>query len=208
MATTANYGWTKPTVLGDVGAWGTIANTLFDAVDTEVKARQTQAAAAQTDATTALVDILETANAPIDVSSCSVLLSPSAWAAAAAGQTDGSLNLLGSGAAGPIFAVVSIPQMPVGLRITAINSRIRADDANCSVIVKLCKRAFTAGGPTIIAQHTVTNTGAGVRVTTTTGSLTEDIVANTVYYWHVTFQRTSGTGVTSLESLQLTITRP
>ncbi len=53
MANTANYGWPKPTVGGDVGSWGTIANTLFDSVDTEVKNRQNEAAAAQTTANAA-----------------------------------------------------------------------------------------------------------------------------------------------------------
>lgn len=39
MATTANYGWTKPAVEGDVGAWGGILNTFFmDAADTALKA--------------------------------------------------------------------------------------------------------------------------------------------------------------------------
>lgn len=34
MATTTNYGWTKPDVGGSTGAWGGILNSLFDAVDT------------------------------------------------------------------------------------------------------------------------------------------------------------------------------
>jgi hypothetical protein len=34
MATTTNYGWTLPTNGGDSGAWGTILNTLLQAVDT------------------------------------------------------------------------------------------------------------------------------------------------------------------------------
>jgi len=33
MALTTNYGWTKPDVGGSTGAWGSILNTLFDAVD-------------------------------------------------------------------------------------------------------------------------------------------------------------------------------
>lgn len=33
MAVTTNYGWTIPTVGGDSGAWGTILNTLFNAID-------------------------------------------------------------------------------------------------------------------------------------------------------------------------------
>lgn len=36
MATTTNYGWTKPDVGGSTGAWGGILNNLFDAVDTAV----------------------------------------------------------------------------------------------------------------------------------------------------------------------------
>lgn len=36
--TTTNYGWTLPTVGGDSGAWGTVLNTLIQAVDTALKA--------------------------------------------------------------------------------------------------------------------------------------------------------------------------
>lgn len=37
MAVTANYGWTIPTVGGDTGAWGTVANNLYIAVDAALK---------------------------------------------------------------------------------------------------------------------------------------------------------------------------
>lgn len=37
MATTTNYGWTKPTVGGDTGAWGTILNAALDAADASLK---------------------------------------------------------------------------------------------------------------------------------------------------------------------------
>ena len=46
MADTTNYGWTKPTVAGDTGAWGTILNTALDDIDTDLKAVSDVASAA------------------------------------------------------------------------------------------------------------------------------------------------------------------
>lgn len=51
MATTTNYGWTKPTVGGDNGTWGTIANALFDAVDAALKVVADATAAVQAELT-------------------------------------------------------------------------------------------------------------------------------------------------------------
>lgn len=51
MATTTNYGWTKPTVGGDNGTWGTIANALYDAVDAALKVVADAAAATQAELT-------------------------------------------------------------------------------------------------------------------------------------------------------------
>lgn len=36
MATTTNFGWTKPTVGGDSDTWGTVLNNAIDAVDAEL----------------------------------------------------------------------------------------------------------------------------------------------------------------------------
>jgi hypothetical protein len=55
MADTVNFGWTKPTVGGDTGAWGTILNTLFDDIDTDLEVIDDQA-----DATDAAVAALDT----------------------------------------------------------------------------------------------------------------------------------------------------
>lgn len=43
MANTTNFGWTKPTVGGDAGAWGTILNTLFDNADADLYTVKTTA---------------------------------------------------------------------------------------------------------------------------------------------------------------------
>ena len=51
MASTANYGWVKPTVGGDNATWGTILNTAWDDVDTDLKAVSDAAAAAQAELT-------------------------------------------------------------------------------------------------------------------------------------------------------------
>lgn len=46
MSLTTNYSWTKPTVGGDVGAWGTELNGSLDGIDTQMKTTDNKAAAA------------------------------------------------------------------------------------------------------------------------------------------------------------------
>lgn len=46
MADTANFGWTKPTVGGSAGTWGTELNTLFDDADSDLNTVKTTADAA------------------------------------------------------------------------------------------------------------------------------------------------------------------
>lgn len=54
MADTANYGWTKPTVGGDGGAWGGILNTLFDDIDADLNTLAATVSSVSTVASAAL----------------------------------------------------------------------------------------------------------------------------------------------------------
>lgn len=63
--TTANYGWTKPDVSGDTGAWGTLLNTIFDAVDTSLKAVSVVANAAVAKAGGTMTGLLKLKTASI-----------------------------------------------------------------------------------------------------------------------------------------------
>ena len=61
MATTPNFGWTLPTVGGDADTWGTVLNTLLDAVDAQVKANLNAATYA---APTGMLAAFDLASAP------------------------------------------------------------------------------------------------------------------------------------------------
>lgn len=52
--TTANYGFTKPEVQGSIGTWGGKVNTDLDDIDTAIKAREDEAAAAAATANAAM----------------------------------------------------------------------------------------------------------------------------------------------------------
>lgn len=56
---TTNYSFLKPIVgpAGDDDAWGGHVNTSLDSIDTQIKNRQNEAAAAQADATAALAAV-------------------------------------------------------------------------------------------------------------------------------------------------------
>lgn len=211
MALTTNYSWDKPTVLGDVGAWGTKLNVIFDSVDSQVKTVETSAAAgvaasavADAKAVVAQGDVLENANSPINVPAA-------AWAYSATGVGRSIVDFAGvdAGGAGAGGITLLVPvQLPVGLRITGFRFRGASQDANGSVAVSLRKRLFTAVSDTVVNTTTLTNNGAGADVTTTSSVFSEDVVADTEYFFLIVISRSSGLGIHSIRTLQLICTRP
>lgn len=59
MANTTNYGWAKPVVGGSTGAWGTLVNAIFDAIDSVLKTVSNAATSAQTNALKALDETIQ-----------------------------------------------------------------------------------------------------------------------------------------------------
>jgi hypothetical protein len=70
MSTTANYGWTKPTVAGDTDAWGGELNADLDAIDTALKAVSVVANAAVPNTGTGMIgrlDLLTSTTVHVDL---------------------------------------------------------------------------------------------------------------------------------------------
>lgn len=71
---TANYGWVPPDVAGSTGAWGALLNTIFNAVDTALKAVSDVANAALARAggtMTGLLNVKTASSARVDKGSVS-----------------------------------------------------------------------------------------------------------------------------------------
>lgn len=199
MATTANYGWTKPTVLGDVGAWGTIANTLFDAVDAQVKAIDIVAAGADAKAVVAQVDIVEIATITYHASEGTEIrgANPSTF------QPGPSTAVIPAGNPSSREIWYVLDGLCPGLRITSIYSRAqKATGINCILDVKLLY-ADGAGTSTLVsAGHSHTTSLA----TLTTAGINHDVVAGRRYYIVVFVQ--TDTGPATWYHVGLTVSRP
>lgn len=180
MALTTNYSWDKPVPGGDVGAWGTKLNTLFDAVDATVKLRQTEAATAQTAA-----DLAKTENLtfPPIAGGDGIGTLP----AASYQQTPPHGKTLFASGASDVDLLLPIRGLAVGMRITGFTSFGQLATGVNSPTVALISYSKAAGLTVISAGHAL---AAGLAQRTTSG-LTHDVVADTLYFFRV---RMSGAG--------------
>lgn len=171
MANTVNYGWAKPTVGGDTGAWGTILNAALDDIDTDLDAVSDAAVAAQAE-----VDALAT-----EVRS-QPLIKPVGisynWQVA----WDGNRHLarFHQGISPLIPLDIPLPHLRVGQRITGFSSRAYRENA-AEATVSLIRES--GGSVTVVSSgHTID----GTESTRSTTGLTHDVLADNAYCIRIT----------------------
>jgi hypothetical protein len=155
---TTNYGWDVPTVGGDVGAWGTILNTVFDDIDTDLKAAEDKA----DEANTFNLAGTRTIMAADGVGTGATFL-------------DGWLTMVGS--AGSLWRL-PLRDLREGQRITAFATHGLVS-SGVSLAVSLCYKDVAGTETVVSAGHTHTETSA---TTKTTSGLTHDVLADKSYY--------------------------
>lgn len=200
MATTANYGWTKPTVLGDVGAWGTIANTLFDAVDTQVKNRQNEAAQAQTDANIAKAELIAP---PMFHPLYSYFGTPSVnWSLG----TNGAIGGSGSGVQQDALTVILNPYLKVGQKIVTFNARGSSNLAACvgTATLYTFDDQFPSNQVNLGSVNFVTT---GTDTTVSPANFNHVVVANKQYILVISYNRSSGSGTLTWRWATLSLSR-
>lgn len=198
MAVTTNYGWTKPTVGGDSGAWGGIVNTVLDSIDAAVKARETEAAAALAAANVAKAENLSfpllftgtLGQAPV-----STLGSPTT-------SRNYQYVNFALGSSDQVLIVVPISGLTPGMRITGYKYR---GLKNCLLTVELLEIDTTGAATTVSSD---TSLGNGAEATITVGSLSKDVTADKHYMFRCSFVGTGVSGTNYVRWLQPTVTRP
>jgi hypothetical protein len=196
---TTNYAWDIPNVGGDGGSWGTVANVVFNAIDTQVKNRQNEAATAQADATKGLSETLALANALHQI------YGNVAW------EGVNYTGWLYSSAVGRItHQLTSATNMFMKLdglvpndRITAFTTYGSAGADYTTKTVELGYFSDTGSWTQITLGHTL---GTSNALQTTSGP-GHDVVANRAYYLKVVLSAPSSPSAT-LGPYQLTVTRP
>jgi hypothetical protein len=165
---TTNYGWTKPTVGGSANAWGTILNDLLDEVDADLDGVADAAAAAQTDADSALTLAGQVLGKRMNLH----------WSALSARPGTVSANGNYYQAAGS--EVTDIPvQLPDNATITALG--LTSDrNGGLATGVALYRADYLTGAATLIAS--TGRSAAGIGADEATG-LSEVVDNNTSYYY-------------------------
>lgn len=197
MADTTNYGWTKPTVSGSSGAWGTLLNTALDDIDTDLKAVSDAAAAAQADATATAAELVAW---PLIHGITGIDLVGDESGMVKNTAFNGGLKMgTGQSLASYIFPLTGLR---VGQRITGFKSKAQAPTGT-TVAVTL-QVVTDSDGVFATSSHTH---GTSLAVVETTG-IGYDVDPARSYIIVVTMQRTSGTNQPSLLWVQPIVTHP
>ena len=194
MADTANYGWTKPTVAGSSGAWGTLLNTALDDVDTDLKAVEDQADAAQADATEFGDELLAH---PMIHAAEFIDKTPNAGVTRNVGA---GIGLTMSTAQSVATLIVPL-RLRIGEQVTGFTSKGQAPTGTTVSVVL----AMVSDADIVIAQVSHTH-GTSLAEVSTTG-IGYAPTATVSVVMAVTIQRSSGTNIPSIMWIKPTVTR-
>lgn len=194
MADTTNYGWTKPTVSGSSGAWGTILNTALDDVDANLKTVENKADAAQADATEFGGELLAH---PLIHSAEFIDKTPNTGVTRNVGA---GIGLTMSTAQSVATLIVPL-RLRIGEKVTGFTSKGQAPTGT-TVSVAL---AMVSNGDIVTAQSSHSHGTSVAEVSTTGIGYAPTATVSVVMF--VTMQRTSGTGIPAIMWVKPTVER-
>lgn len=175
MATTTNFGWTKPTVDADVDTWGTILNDLFDDIDSVVA----PTASPRFTGTLTLGPVAATGSPKVQINSNSGTLAP---------PYTGDIHILGDDSGGGARVAVdgfnNGPQFLGRLAIGTRSSPTAGGVSSGSWLVGVFGRAYLStgysasqlGGMAVMGAETFSDSTAKTAVgiyTTASGSVAQ-----------------------------------
>jgi hypothetical protein len=172
MADTLNFGWTKPTVGGSSGSWGTELNQALDDIDADLEVVDDQIDAA--DAREVAFPLIFAYLLPFNAVKHAISGNLLNLGAAIAGGTEDDID----------YAIDVRP----GQRITGFKSYAREASAATAITVSLCYYDNTGALTVVSAGHGHSTSLAVVQ----TVSVDHDVVSDRCYFIRVHYDRDSG----------------
>lgn len=178
MADTTNFAWTKPTVSGSSGAWGTILNDLFDSIDADL----------QTVKDNADVAAAENLDIPLHLSFFAASSFPTNPAISGSSTLAGIQLLVPDDETGQRTWVLPIHGLKAGMNITGFRSRGLAEGL---VDLTVTLRYITETG-SVVLLDTLVHSNSTLATSTETLGTPHTVVANRLYYFEIQMTRNAG----------------